>query len=402
MAMARSMVVRLALPSVLLTVPLGAQAGRMPNVHRIPLASGVVISQTEQGAGGERESVTEIEEASATGVRYGWRYREVHTSGDTVFGQAARFVSSTDLAAAARMHFVYDPKGPIEHPGYTAWSVSSAVYEQLRASGTAQIQMMRAELTGSAFSLGGGQWVPVRWRGPLTRVAPTPESFPLLVNGRRVTVPALRTRAQLTARGEEWSPEVWMLADSAHPLLLKVMSTDPPIVWQVTRVDLPDEKRAAASARGGTLMGGIEEELTSACRVELPGVYFAFNSAALEPASERTFASVAAMLARHRDWTVTIEGHTDSIGGAASNKTLSERRAAAVRERLVDGHRVDAARIKFAGYGAARPREPNVSIEGRARNRRVELVRECTAGNDVLSASSTRWRSLGMTTERHL
>ena len=66
--------------------------------------------------------------------------------------------------------------------------------------------MMRAKLSGGgALSLGGAQWIPVRWRGTLTRVSTEPESFPLLVNGRRVTVPALRTRAQLTARGEEWT-----------------------------------------------------------------------------------------------------------------------------------------------------------------------------------------------------
>jgi outer membrane protein OmpA-like peptidoglycan-associated protein len=325
--------------------------------------------------------VTSVEDASAAGVRYGWRYREIHTNGDTVLGSAARFVSSADLASAARIHVVYDPKGPLEHPSYTAWSVSSAVYQQLRASGRAQFQMMQGKPSRGGqlgFSLGGAQWVPIRWRGTLTRVAATPESFPLLVNGRRITVPALRTRAQLNASGEQWSPEVWMLADSAHPLLLKVVSTDPPIRFQVTRVDLPDES-AGLGARGAGRLPGLEGELASSCRVELPGIYFAFNSAALDPASDRTIASVAAMLTRHRDWTVTIEGHTDSIGGAAANRTLSERRAAAVRERLITGHGVGAARLKFAGHGASIPREPNVTIEGRARNRRVELVRDCGA-----------------------
>jgi flagellar motor protein MotB len=50
-----------------------------------------------------------------------------------------------------------------------------------------------------------------------------------------------------------------------------------------------------------------------------------------------------------------------------------------VRARLVDQHKVSAARLRVAGFGAARPREPNGTIEGRARNRRVELVRECAA-----------------------
>jgi outer membrane protein OmpA-like peptidoglycan-associated protein len=106
-------------------------------------------------------------------------------------------------------------------------------------------------------------------------------------------------------------------------------------------------------------------------------VYFAFNSAALDPASDRALASVADVLSRHRDWSVVIEGHTDSIGGDAPNRALSERRAAAVRERLVSRHRIDGARLRSAGYGASKPREPNGTIEGRARNRRVELARSC-------------------------
>jgi outer membrane protein OmpA-like peptidoglycan-associated protein len=106
-------------------------------------------------------------------------------------------------------------------------------------------------------------------------------------------------------------------------------------------------------------------------------VYFAFNSAALDPASDRIIASVAAMLSRHPDWIVTVEGHTDSIGSARSNQLLSERRASAVRDRLLALRALPAERLRSAGYGASRPREPNATIEGRARNRRVELVRPC-------------------------
>jgi OOP family OmpA-OmpF porin len=106
------------------------------------------------------------------------------------------------------------------------------------------------------------------------------------------------------------------------------------------------------------------------------GIYFAFNSATLDPASDRAIASVASLLARHRDWAVVIEGHTDSIGGDDSNRALSERRAQAVGDRLVK-HGVDAARLRAAGLAASKPREPNATIEGRARNRRVELVRAC-------------------------
>jgi outer membrane protein OmpA-like peptidoglycan-associated protein len=356
-----------------------AQTGRVPSVDRIPLASGVVIAQTEHGAAGDRESVTEIEEASPAGARYGWRYREIHTTGDTVVGTAARFVSAADLATASRVHLIYDAKGPLEYPGYTAWSISKAVYEQLRTSGTAQFQMMTGEPPAGARILPGvsfasTQFVPVRWRGTLARVGAGPEPFPMIINGKRVTVHALHVRAELTGRGEQWTPEVWVLADSAHPLLLKVLSIKPPKTFQVVRVDVPDESPNASGAGG---MRALERELATTCRVELPGIYFAFTSAMLDPVSDRAITSLAALLAQHRDWSVVIEGHTDSIGGEAANRTLSERRAQAVRERLVAGHLVEATRLRAVGYGASKPREPNATIEGRARNRRVELARDC-------------------------
>jgi OOP family OmpA-OmpF porin len=128
------------------------------------------------------------------------------------------------------------------------------------------------------------------------------------------------------------------------------------------------------------LDAALERELDSACRADLPGIYFAFNSAALDPASDRAIASIAAILARHPDWNATLEGHTDSIGTGAANQALSERRVEAVRARLIEQHKASAARLRVVGHGATRPRESNGTIEGRARNRRVELVRDCAAG----------------------
>jgi OOP family OmpA-OmpF porin len=121
----------------------------------------------------------------------------------------------------------------------------------------------------------------------------------------------------------------------------------------------------------------LERELDTVCRIELPGVYFAFNSAEIDPASDRSLAALARMLAEHRDWVMTLEGHTDSIGTAAANQKLSQRRAEAVRTRLAERHGVDTRPWNAVGYGPSRPREPNATIEGRARNRRVELVRDC-------------------------
>ncbi len=68
--------------------------------------------------------------------------------------------------------------------------------------------------------------------------------------------------------------------------------------------------------------------------------------------------------------------YNEGIGGAASNQDLSTRRAQAVREALVSRYRIAADRLARAGFGATRPKETNDTLEGRARNRRVELVRK--------------------------
>ena len=70
--------------------------------------------------------------------------------------------------------------------------------------------------------------------------------------------------------------------------------------------------------------------------------------------------------------TTVVEGHTDARGTDAYNQKLSERRANAVREVLVNQYGVDASRVNAVGYGESRPVADNASDTGRAINRRVE------------------------------
>lgn len=81
------------------------------------------------------------------------------------------------------------------------------------------------------------------------------------------------------------------------------------------------------------------------------------------------------MLKAHPELTLTIEGHTDNAGAAAANQTLSEARAAAVKQALVRTYKVDDARLATQGFGATKPAAANTTAEGRAANRRVELVK---------------------------
>jgi OOP family OmpA-OmpF porin len=78
----------------------------------------------------------------------------------------------------------------------------------------------------------------------------------------------------------------------------------------------------------------------------------------------------------HPDWKLNVAGHTDNVGGDAFNLDLSKKRSAAVKEALVSQYRISADRLITAGYGASSPVETNETLEGRARNRRVELSKE--------------------------
>jgi len=110
-------------------------------------------------------------------------------------------------------------------------------------------------------------------------------------------------------------------------------------------------------------------------RVATQGIYFDTGSDVIRPESTPTLREIAAMLKEHGDLKLTIEGHTDNVGGAEANRALSEKRAAAVKAHLVTSEGIDASRLETKGMGDTKPAVPNTTPEGRQQNRRVELVK---------------------------
>lgn len=111
-------------------------------------------------------------------------------------------------------------------------------------------------------------------------------------------------------------------------------------------------------------------------RVEsLTGAHFAFDKAGLTPEGREKLRSAASVLNQYPSRNVQVNGYTDSVGSDAYNQRLSQERADAVREALVaDG--VTASRLTARGFGEASPISSNTTAEGRAENRRVELILE--------------------------
>ncbi len=157
----------------------------------------------------------------------------------------------------------------------------------------------------------------------------------------------------------------------------------------------PDNGEIAAGAAAGLVGGGLigylvghyacpEEEVVAAPPpppppakgtkiAEIPGPNFDFNKATLTPAGRAKVDEASKILKDNPSIHVEVGGHTDSIGSDAYNMKLAERRAQTVADQLEkDG--ISASRLTVRGYGKTKPIADNKTAEGRARNRRVELV----------------------------
>ena len=110
-------------------------------------------------------------------------------------------------------------------------------------------------------------------------------------------------------------------------------------------------------------------------RVALYGIFFEFDKADLKAESNPTLMEIAQLLKSDPKLAILIVGHTDNQGAYDYNIELSRRRAEAVTKALVANHGADAKRLRGAGVGMLAPAASNDAEEGRAKNRRVEIVK---------------------------
>jgi outer membrane protein OmpA-like peptidoglycan-associated protein len=119
----------------------------------------------------------------------------------------------------------------------------------------------------------------------------------------------------------------------------------------------------------------MNDQLEAQGHIALYGIRFEFDSATLQPSSAKTIQEVAKSLEANQSTSVYVVGHTDSAGDYEYNRDLSQQRAGAVVQKLIDDHGIDMERLVAIGVGPVAPRANNESEDGRAINRRVEIVR---------------------------
>ena len=135
---------------------------------------------------------------------------------------------------------------------------------------------------------------------------------------------------------------------------------------------VPDYLDKCPNTPAGTKVDSSGCPIVAATTFDLT-VEFAFNSAEINDLSFRELRRAMTFMRDNPQTKAVVEGHTDSVGSAAFNQTLSERRAAAVKDVLVKSD-IDANRLTTVGYGLTKPVASNDTEEGRAKNRRVSIV----------------------------
>jgi hypothetical protein len=240
----------------------------------------------------------------------------------------------------------------------TSYMTSVAILQEIKVRGRADVEFYLPELSRAAYT------------GSISRAGI--EAFPVVFNDTRVTVRGIR------ARGVLKNPSVAI----ARELRMNFLFLDDTVAPWLIEVELlrPDGFRGHKQLARVSYRANVEAALAADCRATLYDIHFATGSAEIDPASAETISAIARAMATHRDWRLEIVGHTDSIGTTDANLDLSRRRADATRVALITTHRVDAARLSADGRGELQPIEDNGTLAGRARNRRVELLRECRSG----------------------
>jgi outer membrane protein OmpA-like peptidoglycan-associated protein len=344
-------------------------ADRPPSV-KVPLIVGLVtVSAVHEPDKGDYESILRIDEVSADLVGY-------TLSGNVEDRRVTvrRKVKREDMAHAHGWRPRYNEGDPEIYPGMTGGTLSADVLNDLKTKGQTSLKasmsdddpvggMLKGLLGGDAGGLGsvlGSRARPAKAEGVLKRVEAQAVPVSMLVNDSRVDLEAVHARGTL---GDQ-AFDVWVLDDAAMPIVLRWRLGD--TSKKMIRIVYPVE----------TAANRIAESLSATGRAEVYGIYFDFAKSTIRPESEPVLKEIADVMGKNPTWTLSVEGHTDNIGGAASNLDLSTRRASAVRDALVSRYRIVGGRLAPAGFGASRPKETNDTLEGRARNRRVELARQ--------------------------
>jgi outer membrane protein OmpA-like peptidoglycan-associated protein len=259
-----------------------------------------------------------------------------------------------DLASSHLLVTEGNPELSVPIPGATRISISQQVYQELKNGSTFPFDYRH-----QYYPVGAGYSWLYDDPGEMQRDIPGSYKFKVILNGQQTELPALHAKGLLKGM----PTEIAVVDDPANPLLLDLEIPNLRFALRTTKITYPVAKK-------------IESDLEQAGRTEIYGIYFDFDSAVIRVESEPVLEEIAEALRKNPGWQLSIQGHTDNIGGDAHNQALSAQRAESVKKALIERYSIAPDRLTTAGFGAAQPKAPNDTMEGRALNRRVELVKQ--------------------------
>ncbi|MBI2828015.1 MAG: DUF4892 domain-containing protein [Acidobacteria bacterium] len=152
-----------------------------------------------------------------------------------------------------------------------------------------------------------------------------------------------------------------------------VLETDTSMTGTFVHLDVVEGK-AMGTGLVTANAAALAADISQSGHVALYGIFFDTGSATITPASDAAIAEISTLLRENAAMRLHIVGHTDTEGTFDFNMDLSRRRAEAVMQTLVSKHTIAAARLQASGVGYLAPVASNRTEDGRAKNRRVELV----------------------------
>jgi outer membrane protein OmpA-like peptidoglycan-associated protein len=343
---------------------------------RVPFKPGTVFTTAwgvKYGDVEGRNSIDSVDDSTVTTTNATPEYKDDN-------GTMARALSitnkncNTDYQTADSYMTVNSGQMPRLIHDLTRFRLSDKTFREIKSSGQTKFTYVDISHFGNGVKL-------TREGGTLTRMEAEDVKYPMIMNDQRVELPAIHLKGDVTSVGKDPRPadqrptrsdgELFVLDDPADPLVLNWRLKDPlfhngNFRVEVIKINFPVAKPENV----------LEKQLTQEKRAVTYGIYFDFNRDTLKPESDPVLKEIAQAMTDNPDWKLTVEGHTDNVGADSYNLDLSKRRAAAVKQALVSQYNIAPERLLTGGFGASRPVETNDTLEGRARNRRVELVRQ--------------------------
>jgi OOP family OmpA-OmpF porin len=140
------------------------------------------------------------------------------------------------------------------------------------------------------------------------------------------------------------------------------------VVWVIESEEMKQDVLVDANS--------MLNDINAQGRVALYGIYFDFDKSEVKPESDPTLKETSKLLSENPKLNLYVVGHTDNVGDYNYNMKLSQARADAVVKMLVSKYNVDKNRLTSAGVGPLAPLTSNDTEEGKAKNRRVELIKK--------------------------